>query len=439
MSKGLFGSVMAWAGGTALALAVACCPESRAQDVPTAELSSLPGVPVGPAAEQPIDAFEQDERPPVYFWSSAEFLLWRIKDGPLPIPLVTTAPLAPGAVPPETLGGLGQANTTVLFGGTPIDYKNFLGGRFNLGWWMDPDRILGLECGYFFLGQQSFDFRIGSDGNGSPFLARPFFDTASQQEITTRISIPGIQAGRLIIGSASRLWGFEVNAVNDIGKIGPFYTHLLVGYRQLELKESLLFTQETFLLGGAQAVAGGSFFEGGQVSPPATVTLKDRFDTRSDFYGAQAGFKAETYWGPLFAHFTGKLAMGVTHEIVDIFGTSGLQLPDRPQFNVPGGQLAQLTNIGKHSHADFTVVPEAYIAAGYHITTYVRVSVGYNILFWSQVFRPGEQLDREINATQVPTSARFGQPSAADPRPIAPELGSSFWAQGLTINLALRY
>src|SRR5438093_7907614 len=115
MSKGLFGSIYPWLAGTAIAVAPWLCRQAGAQDAPAAEGCGLPDAPEAPAYEPQHEPLDEEDRPPVCFWSSAEFLLWRVKDGPLPIPLVTTAPVAPGVAPEANTGGLGQPGTSVLF------------------------------------------------------------------------------------------------------------------------------------------------------------------------------------------------------------------------------------------------------------------------------------------------------------------------------------
>src|SRR5262245_42294317 len=92
-------------------------------------------------------------------WGRAEYLLWWIKDGPAPVPLVTA----------NNTGGfpvLGIAGTNVIYGGSPIDFNTFSGGRFTVGSWIDNDETLGIEANLFFLGQRSSRFFAGSDGTG---------------------------------------------------------------------------------------------------------------------------------------------------------------------------------------------------------------------------------------------------------------------------------
>src|SRR2546430_13181096 len=64
----------------------------------------------------PYTTLFRSENAPTSLWASAEYLLWRIKDAPAPVPLVTTSP-------PSSFGVLGNPGTAVLFGGSEIEYR----------------------------------------------------------------------------------------------------------------------------------------------------------------------------------------------------------------------------------------------------------------------------------------------------------------------------
>src|SRR5262245_8058238 len=79
-----------------------------------------------------------------HLWFSAEYLIWWLKDGPMPVPVLTSAD--PFDVNP---GALGQPGTHVLLGGTDVDNRTRNGGRFNLGYWFDDCQTIGMEGSYF--------------------------------------------------------------------------------------------------------------------------------------------------------------------------------------------------------------------------------------------------------------------------------------------------
>jgi hypothetical protein len=61
--------------------------------------------------------------------------------------------------------------------------------------------------------------------------------------------------------------------------------------------------------------------------------------------------------------------------------------------------------------------------------------VGYNFLYWSNVIRPGNQVDRVINPNLLPPANGLGGPN----RPTFEFHGSDFWAQGVSFGLEFRY
>jgi hypothetical protein len=75
---------------------------------------------------------------------------------------------------------------------------------------------------------------------------------------------------------------------------------------------------------------------------------------------------------------------------------------------------------------------------GAQITPRLRARVGYTFLYWSEVSRPGNQIDRALNPTQIPGPT--GSPALVGaPRPAPLNSSTSYRAQGLNFGLELRY
>src|SRR5262249_14635228 len=144
-----------------------------------------------------------------------------------------------------------------------------------------------------------------------------------------------------------------------------------------------------------------------------------RFSTRNQFYGGQIGTRAEVCRGPMFVDFSGKVAFGSTHQVVSIDGNTSLIESGVVTGTVPGGALALRTNIGRTAHDHFTVVPEVGVQVGCQVTDHVSLFVGYNFLYWSSVVRPGDQINRTVNANNLPSSLAFNQLGGpAEPSPL---------------------
>jgi hypothetical protein len=105
------------------------------------------------------------------FWLGADYLLWWVKDSPMPVPLVTTGPL-----PDPRPAVLGQPNTRVFFGGADIDHGTFAGMRVGAGLWLDEGSGLGIEASGFCLEKRSDFFTALSGPDGCPVISIPAFN-----------------------------------------------------------------------------------------------------------------------------------------------------------------------------------------------------------------------------------------------------------------------
>lgn len=351
-------------------------------------------------------------------WGSVEYLLWWVKDGPLPVPLVTTGNPAAGAL----AGTLGQPDTRVLFGRSGLDYGTFSGLRLTVGSWLDDGRCVGVEGRGFLLHSRTVRFSAASNAAGEPPLYLPAFNAATGREDSLIVADPLQQfSGGVSISSKTSLWGAEVNGLWNLDREAGFTLDLLGGFRYLGLNESLHLANVTqdLLLG--------------------TVTsLEDRFDTRNRFYGGQVGARAGFAFGLLSASVTGKLAMGPTRQTVNINGgvlQEGALAPTPGAF--AGGFFTQPSNIGNRHRNHWSVVPELAAQLAYEFLPGFRAFVGYDFLYWTQVVRPGNQIDRVLNLSQSPV---LGAGTLAGPARPAPRFDrSDFWAQGFTFGLMAQF
>lgn len=402
MRNGIFGSLLIWS----LHAGMGWSDEPR-----------LSGPALSPEAVSSIDL----QTPPVpengfgrgsgRFWVSAEFLLWWIKDGNTP-PLATTGTPASGGI-------LGQPGTTTLFGGS-LDYGARPGARFTFGTWLDCERTKAIELSYFFLngGPEGF----GANSAGDVVLSRPFINVINGQPFVEIVAFPGLAAGGIGIFSNSALQGADLNLFCNLccrPACSPcshsFRLDLLGGPRWLDLQEDLAIAELV-------------------TDDQATFAIVDAFETRNSFYGAQLGARAEWQRGRWFANLLGKVALGTTHQEVRISGTTVITVPGAAPSVQTGGLLALPTNIGSYSRNTFTVVPEIGMNVGCQLTNRVRAFAGYNFLYWSNVVRPGDQIDLGINPTQLPSAAGPGT-LVGPARPAFTFQETDFWAHGLNAGL----
>jgi hypothetical protein len=152
----------------------------------------------------------------------------------------------------------------------------------------------------------------------------------------------------------------------------------------------------------------------------------------------QVGGRLE-YLGDLFsASLVAKVALGSTTQRLDVSGSSTLLAPGQPPVTVPGGVLALPSNIGRQNHSSFSVVPEVGVNLGLRLTEHVQARVGYSFLYWTDVARPGNQIDRVLDRTTLPTVQDF-IPGATGTRPAPRQELSDFWAHGVNAGLEISY
>ena len=360
-----------------------------------------------------------------------EYLLYAFKKDHVP-PLVTTSA-------PQDFGILTGPTTRTLFGGDGLDSGSHSGGRFTLGFWpWDCDDKAVELTGFFFPGngrQELFSSAL------FPVLARPFFSLNRGTEFAQLTAFPGESTGNVQVRNSSDLWGLEANLRCKLccGSTGcddgcgggwNYRVDGLVGFRNVNLDEDLTISENVLNLPTAPA---------GRQNLAAFVF--DDFATHNHFYGGQVGLDAEVGRGPWSLEVLGKLALGDTSQQININGgqrvtnlVTGVTTP------FVGGLLALPTNIGSHHQDHFSVVPEVNATVSYHFNEHWRVFAGYDFLYWTNVVRPGQQIDRQLDESLIPNFDRVGPGvSSGLNRPAVPFRQSDFWAQGLNLGLEFRY
>jgi Putative beta barrel porin-7 (BBP7) len=350
------------------------------------------------------------------FYVSGEYLLWWIKGSNTP-PLVTR-----GSAGDPVPGALGLPGTTVLFGGGGVEDNPFSGGRLNVGYWFGDQHLLGVDFGGFFLGQQGKNFSASS--TGTPILARPIINAATGMEDTEIVALPGVLAGSVAVNTDSKMFGYEGNLRSNLfaGQFCnvDYFVDGILGFRAVGLDENLNINEALVVVGGSDA--GAQF------------ATQDQFGVQNRFYGGQVGFLSEFRWNRWVLDLNAKAALGSTQEMVSINGSTVITPLGGTPHPFVGGLLALPSNIGRYTRDEFTWVPELGLNIGYQCCDHIKLFVGYDILYWSSVVRPGGQIDRVVNTNQLPP------PVAGGPaRPAFAFNSTDFWAQGVTFGVEFRY
>ncbi len=369
--------------------------------------------------------------PPGRLWVNADFLFWAVQGSSIP-PLVTTSP---AGTPRTQAGVLGGPGTTVVFGDQRINNDFRPGFEVQGGLWLDECNRFGIAGDFFFLGDSRQGFAAAS--LGTPILARPFFNVATNASDaqliaaggtgngsdSQLIAFPGLVAGTVVVNSSSSFLGAGVNGLYNLCCDCRGRLDLIAGYRYLRLTDELSIAEDLTTTGAVTGVPIGTRFQ-----------VLDRFRTENDFHGGRVGAAAEMSRGRFFADVSGSVAFGVTHSVVEISGSTVITLPGAAPVTQPRGLLAQTTNIGRYTSDEFAVVPEVSFRVGMRVTDHLRAYAGYTFLYWSNVARPGNQIDLGLNPTQIPTGGLVGAP-----RPVFLRHDSDLWVQGLNLGLEFRF
>jgi hypothetical protein len=392
------------------------------------------------------------------FYADLDYLLWWAKGDKLP-PLVTTG--VAGDL--RTTATIDKPTTTVLFGNKEYDDDVRSGLRFRAGFWIDPERCVGIEGSFFLLDQSGTGFAASSPG--TPILARPFINAdlinvvntglQASPENSLLVAFPGIPqpinpltgqpfgpplnqlAGSVYAFTRNDVWGFDTNARINLSGCATYRADLLVGFRYLRVTDDLVVDSTSSSVPGSPNSL--LTFNRQVIVPPFRVGILDSFRTTNDFYGGQVGTHLEATVGPLFADFRGLIGLGWMHQGVNIAGSSTLFVPG-PAQTVPVGLLAQASNIGSHHRDEFGIVPEVGVNVGWQFGNHVRAHMGYSILYCrSDVVRPGTEIDRAVSPGQVPALSTGLVNSTAPLRPAFGFRDQDFWVQGLNFGVEVSF
>lgn len=433
----VLGAALAWAGTD-----IAWAQGGAGQDSPKAKAADS-AMPAGQSTDSP-PAVPREQPPLPRAYASADYILWWVRRGPLPLqPLVTTGdPNQPNA---GILGASPSATQSLFGGGDALQWGGSSGIRINAGLNLGEGDALGLEMSGFLLPRQSIDFNVASTGPGVPLISRPIFDNLNHVESVYDVSAfdpvtkkPRV-SGRLDLEATTEMWGYEINITAHPGTDRGANIDLYGGFRSMGLDEQLRIRTDS-----TPGQPGLITFNNTAVDLPTDhVIINDFFGTTNRFYGPQIGGGFNWQVDRLGATLTGKIAAGVNHQRVTINGDSALVQAGTETNRAVGGILAQKSNIGEYSRDEFCLVPELGVQVDYAIARWLRVRFGYNLLYWSSVVRPGSQIDRNIDITQVPTDQRLASTIAGQAPPtIRPAFtfrDTDLWVHGLTVGVEVRY
>ncbi len=379
--------------------------------------------------------------PPGWLWFRGEYLAWWAKGMQIP-PLVTTSPAGTAATDAGVLPG-----AEILYGNQEILEGGQSGYRLRFGGFFGPQRRWGYEVEYFGLDDNMDVFSASSEGDGTPILARPFFNLNPRingdgdldppaRNDAELVSYPGILAGTVEVESYSEFqsaaakfrWNLCCNCCNTgcggcsrCGYPPSSRLDFLLGYRYYGLDEGLRITEDLDSI---------------VLNSPANFEIFDSFTTANDFNGAELGVAWEGVRNRWSLEMMMNVAIGGTRQQVTIDGETTISPRISPSETYEGGLLAQRTNIGSYERTEFSMIPQINANLGFYMTPRLRALVGYNLIYWGNVVRPGDQIDLEINPDLLPPEM---DPFVGPERPQFAFDNSDYWIQGLNVGLDYRW
>ncbi len=353
---------------------------------------------------------------PDRWYVGAEYLMWWTKSANLP-PLLTTGPAGSG-------GFLGAPGTQTLVGGD-FDDTQHNGFRIGGGHWFGCQQLWGVDASFFYL--NTVTTTASASAPPYPVVARPFFNVNQGVPFSEIVAATGLATGTATVQYDNSLWGAEVNARRFLWGTPSFRLDGLMGYRYMRLGEGLTVTEQFARTPGSPASIG--------VPDAMAGLVQDSFKTVNQFHGGQIGLVGELRRGRWYLDGKAKIALGTVYQTAEIGGSQQIMFSDGSVRPFPGGLLAQQSNMGKYTQNQFAVLPEVGLNLGYHLTQNTRIFVGYNLMYLSNVLRPGDQIDQGLDVARIPNFLTNPPPALAVTRPVPTMRTSDFFAQGISFGL----
>lgn len=381
------------------------------------------------------------------FSLTGDYLWWWMKRAPLPAPYVTTTQELGEGIPNEFTGALGDPGTQSMVDQNSMNFGTFSGLKLRA---TANGPLVGLELGGFLLERRSAGDYIAADqpsnafstDGGFPFLARTFYDVVAQRENAYFVSVPTFSTGSTRVSDQVTFFGYEANATVRLACWDKTELSAFIGHRFLGLNENLEFHDHIRSLAGALPEVA-IFYLGQPIFRDGVVDINDSFRTSNRFYGGQVGTITRYSWSDCLSFVArGSLALGVNQQLAEVSGYTQLT-PDPTDANqnvrrTNGGLYAQPSNSGRYFQSEFSWASEGEFAFEYALTPNWTARIGYTLLYWSNVVRPGDLVDRRLDRTTVPSDPAYIA-GATSTTPAFNWRQSDLWTQGFTFGLELHY
>jgi len=350
---------------------------------------------------------------PRHWWASFDGLMWWGKGRSMPALLTTSPPGTAGILP----------GAAVLFGDGQVGNRLAGGARADFGFWFDDAETLGAGARVWGLDGSSSGVSLTS-ADGSTVLARPFHNAILNAPDSLLIAAPGILAGHVDIQTTSAVTAAEAYLRSSMLSGRGYDIDFIGGYHFVRLDDDLLVDTDSVSIDPAGAVAVGT-----------EIDLVDTFEARNEFHGGQVGVVTEIRRGCWTLTGLGKMSVGNMRQTVIVDGLTSITPPGNPSTITPGGMLALPTNMGIYTQDVTAFIPEFNMNLAWEYNDWLRLTMGYSVVYFSNVAFAGDQIDTVINRTQFNGGLLVG--------PARPDFTgfhtTDYWLHGMTLGVTVTF
>jgi hypothetical protein len=347
------------------------------------------------------------------YWFRGEYMAWWTSGTHVP-PLVSTVT--------DVMNPTGSLAT--VFGDRVIRDGQHDGYRINFGMWLDKCHCNGLEADYFDLQGREDNYDSGLTGgytNGTLFpIVRAFIDPNQRTISVNAVGYPSQFFGRATVDTndffqSAGIWlrhnlrsgDWSTNGCDSCCR--TFRVDAIAGYRFSRLIDYVNVADREIDINPVDATNFQTVF-----------TNIDQFHAANTFNGTEIGLDTEICRGRWSLDLLGKVALGLNTQDIRLFG---LVASDASET---GGGINVAAATEELSINRFSWMPEFVATAGFQLNDHVKLTAAYDIIYWSQVARAGNQI-----AFDTRTGLPFGPQPALTPAAVKE---GDFWAEGFRLG-----
>ena len=308
------------------------------------------------------------------------------------------------------------ATLSTIYGNREIGNGDHDGYRIDGGLWLDHCHLWGIEADYLNVSGKPDGYDSGLTSGFKNGVPMPVVRASIQpptRAVTATLPIynfdligfggyntPPVYVGRITVDTSdyfqsAGLWLRRQLLATEWSTCGDevcwtdasartFRLDALGGYRYARLIDAVNERDETVdVFPGYDQFTGYNYVNNCQAA--------------NDFNGADLGLNGVYTAGRFSLDVLGKMAFGLNNQMVTLYNLNVVNGSNNPNL----GTITRSALSQEFSRDRFSVIPELTLTGGYQVTDHVKVTAGYDLLYWSAVVRA---------ANQIPVDPKTGYP-----------------------------